>query len=86
LPTDYQLQNYSTPHFGDVNSDGLPDLFILLNNNDGYQKAVLLINKNGLKFETYHDQWEAYNVNNPVQTLFYDYGDDGKIDLMVLSE
>jgi hypothetical protein len=57
-----------------------------MNNNEGYQKAVLLINQDGSRFQTYNDQWDAYNVNNPVQTLFYDYGDDGKIDLMVLSE
>lgn len=46
----YQLTSSTIPHFGDVNSDGLPDLFMLMNNFQGYQKAVLLINQDGLRF------------------------------------
>lgn len=36
FPSAYQLSSVTIPHFGDVNSDGLPDLFILMNNNEGY--------------------------------------------------
>ncbi len=58
---------------------------LLLMEFNGFTKVLLLINKANLNFEKYDDQWNAYDLNNPTQALFYDYQDDGKIDLMILS-
>lgn len=85
LPRDYQLSQNSIPHFNDLNADGLPDIFTMMELN-GYTKVLILINQGNLHFNKYDDQWRAYDLNNPEQTLFYDYGEDGKMDLMILSE
>lgn len=44
------------------------------------------MNENGIKFSIYNDEWRSYDLPNPTQALFYDYGDDGKIDILVTSE
>lgn len=53
---------------------------------DGYAKVLLLINNGNLYFSKYEDQWKAYEINNAIQALFYDFGEDGKMDLMIISE
>jgi len=53
---------------------------------NGYAKVVILMNQGNLHFNKYEDQWKAYDINNPSQALFYDYGEDGKMDFMILSE
>jgi integrin alpha FG-GAP repeat containing protein 1 len=53
---------------------------------NGYDKVVILINQANLHFNKYEDQWKAYDINNPLQALFYDFGEDGKMDFMILSE
>ena len=52
---------------------------------NGYTKVIILINQGNLHFAKYDDQWRAYDLNNPEQTLFYDFGEDGKMDLLILS-
>lgn len=42
---------------------------------DGYTKVVILINQQNLQFSKYDDQWKAYDLNNPSQALFYDFGE-----------
>ncbi len=44
------------------------------------------MNGGNLHFSKYEDEWKAYEINNAVQTLFYDFGEDGKMDLMIISE
>ena len=64
----------------------MPDIFTLMKDSNGYTKVNLLINLGKLKFQKYNDQWKAYDLNNPYQVLFYDYADDGKMDLLIISE
>ena len=57
-----------------------------MKDSNGYTKVNLLINLGKLKFQKYNDQWKAHDLSNPHQALFYDYADDGKMDLLIISE
>lgn len=58
---------------------------MILKDKNGYDKVNLLINEGNLIFRKYDDQWKAYDLNNPAQVMFYDYADDGKMDLLIIS-
>ncbi len=85
MPPNYEFSEKTALHFNDVNADGLPDIFTLMEQN-GYTKVLMLMNGGNLHFSKYEDEWKAYEINNAVQTLFYDFGEDGKMDLMIISE
>jgi hypothetical protein len=85
MPQNYEFFEKTVLHFNDVNADGLPDIFTLMELN-GYAKVLMLINGANLHFNKYEDEWKAYEINNALQTLFYDFGEDGKMDLMIISE
>lgn len=70
---------------GDINKDGLMDLYICRGgfHNVPENKNLLLINKGNMKFE---DQAEKYGIADPgysVTATFIDYDRDGDLDLYV---
>ena len=72
-------------NWGDVNNDGLPDLYLSIYN--GYNK--LFINRGGDTIEnwSFEEVGKAAGVSNPVMsfpTWFWDYNQDGWQDLMVI--
>ena len=72
--------------WGDINNDGLPDLYISVLN--GPNK--LFVNKGGRSIETwrFEEQAAAAGVEKPLasfSTWFWDFNQDGWEDLMVLS-
>ena len=72
--------------WGDVNNDGLPDLFLSVI----YRKNKLFINKGGASIETWKfvEQSALAGVEQPIAsfpTWFWDYDNDGRDDLFVPS-
>ena len=72
--------------WGDINNDGLPDLFVSING----APNKLYVNKGGSSISDWHfdEQAEEGGVQKPLfsfPTWFWDYDNDGWLDLLVLS-
>ena len=67
---------------GDINKDGLPDLF-LCNGND--QPSVMMVNRGGTEFEKVKGPWRQHFVQDDMSALFFDANGDGLQDLLVTS-
>ena len=67
---------------GDINDDGLPDVFI----GNGNDKAgSLLVNRGGMLFENVRGPWVRHFLQDDMSALFFDANGDGFQDLLVTS-
>ena len=77
-------------HFGDVDSDSYPDLLIIVNINN-VTKDCLFQNTRGSKDERIFKPVESEtasiisDINNVHQVSFFDLGEDGKLDLIIMN-
>ena len=72
--------------WGDINNDGLPELFVSING----APNKLYVNKGGASIDDWHfdEQAEKSGVQKPLFSFpswFWDYDNDGWLDLLVLS-
>lgn len=67
---------------GDVNDDGLPDVFVGNGNN---RPGSLLINRGGSIFEETQGPWKQHFLQDDMGALFFDADGDGDQDLLVTS-
>lgn len=86
------IQNAITLHGGDYNMDGYPDLLATLRNTQGKLKTFLLMNEKcvaectqyGRTFTIAWDELAPLN-NNTTLGVFYDFGQDGILDVIFLN-
>lgn len=74
----------------DVNSDGWQDIFVCSSMLEGKKANKLYINQgldsnNQLSFKEMADEYQLFNDRNTMAALFFDYDNDGLIDLYVLN-
>jgi hypothetical protein len=85
LPENYKLVEDSNIKIGDYDFDGFPDLMGIFAV-DGYRKVSILGN-NDLSFGVLDANMEPLNqVNNPIQACPYDFNEEGKISILVISQ
>uniref|UniRef100_A0A671TSP1 Integrin alpha FG-GAP repeat containing 1 n=1 Tax=Sparus aurata TaxID=8175 RepID=A0A671TSP1_SPAAU len=83
-------------HLGDYNLDGFPDALVVLRNTSGSgQQAFLLENvpcnndncrSVGRMFHIHWDQSDLGAIQNAVMATFFDFYEDGILDMLVLSQ
>ena len=67
---------------GDVNSDGLPDVFVCNGNN---KPGSLMVNRGATLFEEVDGPWGKHFVRDDLGAIFFDADGDGDQDLLVTS-
>ena len=67
---------------GDINDDGLPDVFIGSGND---HPGALLVNRGGFVFEKISGPWTRHFLQDDMSALFFDANGDGFLDLLVTS-
>jgi len=72
----------------DINNDGLPDIYVCVSGLSGNRENLLFvnqgINKDGIP--VFKEEAKKYNLNDPgmsTQATFFDYDNDGDMDLYV---
>lgn len=68
--------------FGDINSDGLPDVYLCNGNN---KPGSLFVNRGGTFFEEVQGPWNKHFLQDDQGALFFDADGDGDQDLLVTS-
>ncbi len=71
---------------GDVNGDGLPDIYISKNGHKPIpelRKNILYLNLGGLKFKDITEESGLGDMGFSTQSTFFDYDNDGDLDLYV---
>ncbi|MFI1744576.1 VCBS repeat-containing protein [Thalassobellus sediminis] len=74
---------YTGVTMGDVNDDGLLDIYCSVGGKFGNKKNQLFINKGDGVFKDEAAKYGVDNIGNSVQSTFFDYDNDGDLDLYV---
>lgn len=87
LPAAYSLPSNSNIKFADINFDGLPDMLGLFSVGK-FKRASVLMNNGGLSFGVVGglNIEEVSSIDNPVQLCAFDFGENGKVDLLVVNQ
>lgn len=73
LPSTHELRKDSNIKIGDFNFDGYPDLLGVFSLNS-FRTVSILSNAKQFNFSAFEvDLRELQQINNPIQTSFYDF-------------
>ncbi len=67
----------------DINEDGFQDLYVSVSGPQENRKNLLYINEGNLKFSEQAEKYGIDDNGNSIQSTFFDYDNDGDLDLYV---